>query len=99
MLLVFWKNIKFIYMKKIKQIILTIAFIISPIITTTPVHAIKIGLVENTQQVSIGTSKEAELISPIHNKSFYKLKPMKAYPFKATDNTISIEIQNQWFKV
>lgn len=86
-------------MKIIKNILLTIIITITPIITASQAQAIKIGLVENIQKVSIGASKEAELISPLHNKSFYKLKPMKAYPFKATGNTISIEIQNQWFNL
>ena len=62
-------------------------------------EAMKIGIVDGASQVSIGTSKDAQIISPLHNKAFYTMKAMKAYPFKASGNTISIELQGQWFNL
>ena len=67
--------------------------------TAHTAYGMKIGIVDGASQVSVGTSKEADLISPLHNKSFYKLKAMKAYPFKASGNTISIELNGQWFNL
>lgn len=84
---------------KLKNIIITLSLLIAPLISSNSALAMKIGLVDGVSQVSVGTSKDAELISPLHNKSFYKLSAMKAYPFKATGNTISIELQNQWFNL
>lgn len=84
---------------KLKNIIVTLSLLIAPLISSNSALAMKIGLVDGVSQVSVGTSKDAELISPLHNKSFYKLSAMKAYPFKATGNTISIELQNQWFNL
>ena len=84
---------------KLKNIIITLSVLIAPLISSNSALAMKIGLVDGVSQVSVGTSKDAELISPLHNKSFYKLSAMKAYPFKATGNTISIELQNQWFNL
>ena len=84
---------------KLKNIIITLSVLIAPLISSNSAQAMKIGLVDGVSQVSVGTSKEAELISPLHNKSFYKLAAMKAYPFKATGSTISIELQNQWFNL
>ena len=82
-----------------RKIILFLFILILPAIFCQQALAMKIGIVDGASQVSIGTSKEADLISPLHNKSFYKLKPMKAYPFKATGKTISIELSGQWFNL
>lgn len=84
---------------ELKKIIIIFSLFVAPIICSNSAQAMKIGLVDGVSQVSVGTSKEAELISPLHNKSFYKLAAMKAYPFKATGSTISIELQNQWFNL
>ena len=85
---------------KLNKLLLTIFTIIAiPVLTSTRAEAMKIGLVDGVAQVSVGTSKDAQLISPLHNKAFYKLTAMKAYPFKASGNTISIELQNQWFNL
>ena len=86
-------------MNKLKSIILILSLIIIPVFNANKAHAMKIGIVDGASQVSVGTSKEAELISPLHNKAFYKLKPMKPYAFKATGSTISIELNDQWFNL
>ncbi len=64
-----------------------------------PAYAIKIGLIDGVGKTVIGVSKDAKLISPVHNKQFYTLKAMKPYYLKAMDNTIGIEINNQWFNL
>ena len=85
---------------KLNELLLIIFAIIAiPVLAPVKAEAMKIGLVDGVAQVSVGTSKDAQLISPLHNKSFYKLSAMKAYPFKASGNTISIELQNQWFNL
>lgn len=86
-------------MEKIKSITILILLLIAPCIFADKAEAMKIGLVDGVSQVSVGTSKDSQLISPAHNKAFYKLSAMKAYPFKATGNTISIELQGQWFNL
>lgn len=86
-------------MNKLKSIILILSLIIIPVFNANKAQAMKIGIVDGASQVSVGTSKEAELISPLHNKAFYKLKPMKPYAFKATGSTISIELNDQWFNL
>lgn len=86
-------------MKKLKNFLLILSLIIIPIFNADTALAMKIGLIDGADQVSIGTSKEAELISPLHNKCFYKLKPMKPYAFKAVGSTISIELNDQWFNL
>lgn len=86
-------------MKKLKTISIFISLLFLPCIFADKAEAIKIGLLDGVSEVSVGTSKDSQLISPVHNKSFYKLTAMKAYPFKATGNTISIELQGQWFNL
>ena len=81
------------------RLVLLIALCVLPFFCAQPVSAMKIGIVDGASQVSVGTSKDADLISPLHNKSFYKLKAMKPYPFKASGNTISIELNGQWFNL
>ena len=84
----------------VNKILLFIFILVAtPFLSQSQAFAMKIGLVDGVKQVSVGTSKDAQLISPLHNKAFYKLSAMKAYPFKATGNTISIELQNQWFNL
>ncbi len=82
----------------IKKIFTTI-FICALLFCSNKAEAMKIGIVDGASLVSIGTSKEAQIISPLHNKAFYTMKAMKAYPFKASGNTISIELQGQWFNL
>ena len=84
-------------LNKILLLIFTIAVL--PFFTQEQAQAIKIGLVDGAALIKVAASKDAQLISPLHNKAFYKLSAMKAYPFKATGNTISIELQNQWFNL
>ena len=86
-------------MKLNKILLLIFTIVVLPFITQEQAQAMKIGLVDGVALVKVGTSKDAQLISPLHNKAFYKLSAMKAYPFKATGNTISIELQNQWFNL
>ena len=78
-------------------LIFTLSFII--LLFANEAQAMKIGLVDGVSSVYIGTSKDAELISPLHNKAFYTLKAMKSYQFKATDNTVSLELQGQMFNL
>jgi stage II sporulation protein D len=63
------------------------------------VYAMKIGLIDGANEVTVGVSNDAQLISPLHNSSFYTLRAMKPYVFKATDNTISIYLNSQWFNL
>lgn len=83
-----------------KKRLWTILFaIILSVITCNSAFAIKIGLVDGIEETRIGVSKESDLISPIHNKSFYKLAAMKPYLFRASGDTISIELNDQWFNL
>ena len=84
-------------LNKILLLIFTIAVL--PFFTQEQAQAIKIGLVDGAALIKVAASKDAQLISPLHNKAFYKLSAMKVYPFKATGNTVSIELQNQWFNL
>ena len=82
---------------KIKLFILLIAILI-PFFTQSA-NAMKIGLVDGVNNVKVGTSKKASLISPAHKKAFYEISAMKAYEFKASGNTISIYLNDQWFNL
>lgn len=87
-------------MNKFKKVLLIVLLAgCFPFFASQKAEAIKIGIVDGAQQVSIGASKDAQLISPLHNKSFYTLKAMKPYAFKATGGTISIELNDQWFNL
>ncbi len=87
-------------MKKFNKILLIILLAgFFPFFAAQKAEAIKIGIIDGAEQVSIGSSKEAQLISPLHNKSFYTLKAMKPYAFKASGGTISIELNDQWFNL
>lgn len=82
-----------------KKIVLILSIIILPIVSINSAFAMKIGLIDGVGEVRIGTSKDSELISPLHNKSFYRLNAMKPYNFKASGNTVSIELNDQWFNL
>jgi len=85
-------------MIRFKFILVFLIFFIS-LFSTTPAYSMKIGLVDGEQLVYIGTSKDSQLISPIHDRAFYTLKAMKSYKFQATGSTISIELQGQLFNL
>ena len=60
-------------------------------------HAIKIGLVENSENVSIGSSNSAMLIDGNQNKLLMSLNGMTAYKLKSAKNSIAIEINNKFY--
>lgn len=93
------KKQKLAKMKHLKTIFIIFTIFAAAIVSQNTAQAMKIGIVDGAQQVSVGTSKDAQLISPLHNKAFYTLKAMKPYAFKASGNTISIDINNQWFNL
>ena len=67
-------------MKKFNKILLIILLAgFFPFFAAQKAEAIKIGIIDGAEQVSIGSSKEAQLISPLHNKSFYTLKAMNIW--------------------
>ena len=93
------KKQKLAKMKHLKTIFIIFTIFAAAIVSQNTAQAMKIGIVDGAQQVRVGTSKDAQLISPLHNKAFYTLKAMKPYAFKASGNTISIDINNQWFNL
>lgn|SRR5574344_1558955 len=86
-------------MNDIKKILTILLICIMTFLSSSKADAIKVGIIDGTGEVAIGTSKDSQLISPLHNKAFYTLKAMKAYPFRATGDTISIELNGQWFNL
>ena len=83
----------------IKKSILIIFILLLPVLCAQDAQAMKIGLVDGVQEAIIGTSKDSQLISPLHNKSFYTLKGMHPYRFKDMGGTLGIEIGSQWFNL
>ena len=83
----------------IKKSILIIFILLLPVLCAQDTQAMKIGLVDGVQEAIIGTSKDSQLISPLHNKSFYTLKGMHPYRFKDMGGTLGIEIGSQWFNL
>ena len=60
-------------------------------------HAIKIGLIENSENITIGASNSAMLIDGNQNKLLMTLDGMTAYKLKSTHNTIAIEINKKFY--
>lgn len=86
-------------MKNFNHIFIALFLVILSIFFGNAAQAMKIGLVDGVSEATIGVSKDSEMISPLHNKSFYTLKAMKPYLFKAMGGTIAIELNNQWFNL
>lgn len=64
---------------------------------TLNADAIKIGLVENSEIITIGSSNSAMLIDGNQNKLLMNLDSMTAYKLKSTKNTIAIEINKKYY--
>ena len=60
-------------------------------------EAIKIGLVENTKNVTIGASTSAMLYDGNQNKFLVKINGMVPYALKSTKNSIAIKIDNKYY--
>ena len=86
-------------MKNLKRTFISVFVIFLFFLSHSAANAMKIGLVDGVQETVVGVSKDSQLISPLHNKSFYTLRAMKPYAFKASGPTISIELNNQWFNL
>ena len=59
-------------------------------------QAIKIGLVDSADSVTIGASKIAYLYKPGVEKPLCQLEAMKPYIFKASGKSISVQINNKY---
>lgn len=86
-------------MNNLKKIFVVGCMLLLPFILQQRAFGMKIGLVDGVSEVVVGASKDAQLISPLHNKSFYTLKSMKPYTFKAMGPTVAIELNGQWFNL
>ena len=83
----------------IRNLIFSIFLFTFALLHAQGAFAMKIGLVDGVQETRIGTSKDSQLISPLHNRAFYTLKAMKPYNFKAMGSTVAIELNDQWFNL
>lgn len=86
-------------MMKLKNLFLFVLLLLLPFAFPQKAQAMKIGLIDGVTETTIGVSKDSQLISPLHNKSFYNLKAMKPYDFKAMGGTVAIDINGQWFNL
>ena len=82
-------------MNNLKKIFVVGCMLLLPFILQQRAFGMKIGLVDGVSEVVVGASKDAQLISPLHNN----LKSMKPYTFKAMGPTVAIELNGQWFNL
>ena len=80
-----------------KKIVCIITLIAINICFCLSAEAIKIGLVENTNTVTIGSSNSAMLYDGYQNKFLVKIDGMKPYILKSTKNSIAIKIDNKFY--
>jgi stage II sporulation protein D len=78
-------------MKRI--ILLVLCFIIFQL----PTFAIKIGLIDSTDKVIVGTSNRGMFVNPYNNKMIYETIGMQAYELKAHKDTIAIKIDKSYY--
>ena len=60
-------------------------------------HAIKIGLAENIENITIGASNKAMLIDGNTNKLLMNINGMTPYKIKSVKNTIGIQINDKFY--
>ena len=80
-----------------KKIIILITLLVLNFVYCQNVQAIKIGLVENVQNVTIGASTSAMVYDGNQNKFLTNIDGMTPYHLKATRNSIAIKINNKFY--
>ena len=63
---------------------------------STPVHAIKIGLLTDANRAYIGSSTAADVIDVRTNKLLFSMTKMQGYDFRPNGNAISVKIAGEW---
>lgn len=81
-------------MKKIWVILLVL---ILQLIVQSPSFAIKIGLVDAANSVTIGSSVPAYVINGNTNRSLYSLAKMTPYEFRVYHNSIAIKVNGSYY--
>ena len=80
-----------------KRLNCLIALIIINLCMCLNADAIKIGLVENTQSVTVGSSNSAMVYDGYTNKFLMNINGMVPYNLRSTKNSIAIKIDNKFY--
>ena len=80
-----------------KKLFLSITLIAINLCMCHSANAIKIGLVENTQSVTIGSSTSAMLYDGNKNKFLMNIDGMIPYNLRSVKNTIAIKINDKFY--
>ena len=81
----------------VKRLILFLTLIALNLSINLNAQAIKIGLVENTDYVTVGVSNKSMLIDGNQNKLLMNLDGMTPYKLKYNKNSIAIQINNKLY--
>ena len=65
----------------------------------SPAHAIKIGLLTDSNRAYIGASTDAEVIDVRTNKLLFTMSKMQGYDIRPNGRNLSVKINGQWQKL
>lgn len=82
-----------------KKIILLFAILFISFLTANPCFAIKIGLLTEVENASVGTSVKGTIIDANTNRTVCELDAMKGYEIRPYHNIMAIKIDGNYYKV
>lgn len=81
------------------KIIIALTFLIIAITTANPCYALKVGIIVNSEQIGVGSSKTTSIIDANTNKTVCKIEAMKGYAIIPYKNTMAIQLDGKFYQI
>lgn len=81
------------------KIIIAFTFLIMAITTVNPCYALKVGIIVNSEQIGVGSSKATSIIDANTNKTVCKIEAMKGYAIIPYKNTMAIRLDGKFYQI
>lgn len=81
------------------KIIIALTFLIVAITTVNPCYALKVGIIVNSEQIGVGSSKATSIIDANTNKTVCKIEAMKGYAIIPYKNTMAIRLDGKFYQI
>ncbi len=82
-----------------KKFVLFLTIFFLALINASPCYAIKIGIITNSSQIGVGSSKETSLIDANTNKTICKIDAMKGYEIIPYKNKMAIRLNGKFYEI
>lgn len=82
-----------------RKVILFSTFFLIAILTSSPCHALKIGLQTGVDRIGVGSSNDTSIIDANTNRTVCAIEAMKGYEIIPYKNTMAIRLNGEFYQI